>query len=278
MKLLKIQNSNYLYPSIASNDNQTRNLDLPLVVDTEFTNDSGRYGLCEGRLGLTIQIKGIDTEAQAKIYDHPHLLDYCAREGLEPKFEPTRHDFFPLTYLEDVTGIKVQCLNMGEGTDKPQYPSQEEKSNYPSLTVVLYAHFALAELFMLGNDDFNHNLRQDLFTKRGGCYEMTKRLRTATYTPDGQQVADSVWTQYWVKLDGEIYLLKIKIIDTCALHGVASYDDIAKNVGVELNFKSNYTQAEKENMLSNYFWILTRHQHFLLCLRSLPRHAMHRCR
>jgi len=79
-------NNRYLHdPSCKITDltSHSDNINIPLVIDTEFTGDR--------RMGITVQIKGVD-EATGKIYDHQDLQEYARVNNLKLRHCPVKHD------------------------------------------------------------------------------------------------------------------------------------------------------------------------------------------
>ena len=223
-------------------DNLTKhsdNIAVPLVVDTEYTGDR--------RMGITVQVKGI-YQQEGKIYDHKDLQQYALDNNLELRHKPTRHDFAPLDYLSDC-GHQVRLI-----VKKRVRKTDIDGQKLPYCQFDIYAHFALAELLMIFTSKAKEKLVEILKQDKSRSIEMTRRLRTTTKGgKKGFEVSDAIELPFHLDLDDRRYRVKIRIIDSCALHGVASYKAIASSTGVELPYKDTLSQNDLENMLDTYF-------------------------
>jgi hypothetical protein len=192
-------------------------LHVPLVEDTEFTTLGDIFNP-QTRTHLTTQIKGIASNAPTRIYsNHPEILS-CKEIGAKPpKFE-----LHALDYIADL-GYKVSGF---------QSCQPWESQNLPPLTLTKYSHFALAELFMVCHGTFQKAVLEKVKSRQ---ITMQRRL-TAVTKVDGS-TRDFVDFDWKVKIEGYWFKLRIRWIDTCALHGVASYEGIAEASGTELPYK-----------------------------------------
>ncbi|NER28650.1 MAG: hypothetical protein F6J89_13705 [Symploca sp. SIO1C4] len=194
-------------------------LSVPLVVDTEFTT-SGDPLNPQSRTHITTQIKGIADNAPAKIYtDHSEILK-IPQIGARP----IEFEFHPLQYVKDL-GYKVSDLQ----SCKPW-----EAQNLKPLTFSLYAHMALAELLMVSHGDFQKDTLEKVKVRQ---IQMGRRLYASTTVSDGR-TRDFVDYDWKVKIEGEWYKIRIRWIDSIALHGVAKYEQLGEATGVELPHKS----------------------------------------
>ena len=211
---------------------------IPLVTDTEFTQHQ--------RLGITVQVRGIH-QVEGIIYDHKDLQEYANVNGLQLRHRPIRHDFALLDYLESL-GHQVSLTTYSNIHQQDLYGN---KLNYCQFDI--YAHFALAELLMIFTGEARARVIDLLIHGRSRMIDMTRRLRTYTVSKKGYQVSDAVELPMHVTIDGKRYRVKIRIIDSCAIHGIASYKKIASATGVELKYKETLTESDLENMLDTYF-------------------------
>lgn len=220
-----------------------KSIHLPLVMDTEFTTLSESKLQQTPRSPISSQIRHIN-EPKGKLFFHPAVSDRCNQarigEGMEPC--PTlEYEFDAFDWLASV-GFNVKSW-IGGG---------EEYKNYPRLVVTIYAHFALAELNQIFRGTLKDSVKQ---LQRQSKITQQRRLLARGATP----YQDYVETGHMVKLshsdpkyrryNGQTYKLAIRFIDTGAIHGVAGYADIAKNVGHELSYKDNFSKEEKARML-----------------------------
>jgi hypothetical protein len=223
---------------ISGLENHNGNICIPLVVDTEYTGHR--------RQGITVQIKGIH-DNRGIIYDHPDLQEHANVNNLVLRHRPIRHDFAPLDHLETL-GHDVELK-----TFKCVHRQNLYGEKLPFCQFDLYAHFALAELLMIFTGEARDRVIDLLINGRSRIIEMNRRLRTYTVSKKGFQVSDAVELPLQMILDGKTYRLKIRVIDSCALHGIASYKSLASATGIELKYKETLSQYDLENMLETYF-------------------------
>lgn len=214
------------------------NICLPINIDTEFyTPYSFKELLRQSRRKhLTTQVSSINTGSPKNIFQS---------EDVEPKHYPVaKHSFHAIDYLDSL-GYEV---TMNEATDK-------EIRGLPRLQVVIYAHFALAEMAMIGDETFSNYLVGKTLVKSGqkdaldrllSYIEMRRRLRSVT--PTNNQDLDHIELPYIVSIDGVQFALELCIIDTGAIIGMASYKDFCEVSGVTLEYKDLFTTEEKSMM------------------------------
>ena len=194
------------------------NIALPLVVDSEFVahginkflDDEFQY-----RTPVTIQVKHIHYD-DAAIYVHP------AFESEHPdktfRHPVAKHPLIIGDYLES----KGHTVKMWR--DETARDNEDKK---PMLLVVLYAHFALADLGMVITDE---DYLTDLSTKYARRHiEMGRRI---TCGQSGRALFD-----WFISIDENEYRISLKVVDTCAIHGIASYANFCSNSGVFLDSK-----------------------------------------
>ena len=231
----------YLYDPTKTIENTAKhrdNIAIPLVVDTEYTGDR--------RMGITVQIKGIH-QSQGVIFDHKDLQQHASVNDLQLRHEPIRHDFAALDYL---SYCDRSCrLIVKERVRKTDI----EGRKLPYCQFDIYAHFALVELLMMFTGETRKKIADLTKYGKSRCIEMTRRLRTTTKGKKGFEVSDAIELPFHLDLDNQRYRVKIRIIDSCALHGIASYKAIASATGVELPYKETLSQNDLENMLDTYF-------------------------
>jgi hypothetical protein len=213
------------------------NISIPLVIDTEFWTFRNHWtsGIREGRLGITTQIKGI-AASRGVIFTHPDSKDFIGRHKV------TASGFDAIDYLNAV------------GVDASIRRVDEVPKGTPVAEVVLIGHFLLAEAMMMVKGDFRADI--DAFMRTNSPnkprIEMQRRLRAVTPSPakkGNSRDYDYIQPNWIATIQGQDYVVRIVFIDTCALHGMASYKELAESVGVELTDKENFTDPEKEQML-----------------------------
>jgi hypothetical protein len=192
-------------------------LHLPLVEDTEFTSHGDIFNP-ESRTHLTTQIKGIASNAPTRIYsNHPEILSCQSIGATKPRFE-----LHALDYLRDI-GYKVSDF-------QPCHPW--EAQNLPPLILTKYSHFALAELLMVCHGDFKKAVLEKVKSHQ---IAMQRRMFGSTKIENGTR--DFVDFDWKVRIEGHWFKLRIRWIDTCALHGIASYEELASASGTEIPHK-----------------------------------------
>jgi len=234
-------NKQYLYDlnEVVTNvAEHTENIAIPLVVDTEYTGDR--------RMGITIQIKGIHQE-EGVIFDHKDLQDHAKKNSLTLRHEPVNSDFALLDYVK-VCDYQVRLI----GKDRVRKTDINGRK-LPFCQFDVFAHFVLAELLMIFTGEVRQKIIDLLIHGKYRSIEMTRRLRTTTKGKNGFEVSDAIELPFHIDLENKRYRVKIRIIDTCALHGIASYKEIANATGVELPYKETLSQHDLENMLDTYF-------------------------
>ncbi|NJO30189.1 MAG: hypothetical protein HC874_23630 [Richelia sp. SL_2_1] len=90
------------------------------------------------------------------------------------------------------------------------------------------------------------NIKQLQRNTDGRRIETARRIRCVT--PVNGQELDYVELDFFVVINGVEYVLCLRLVDTGAIHGVASYNDFCKACGWELKYKDNFTKEEKSKM------------------------------
>lgn len=213
------------------------NICLPINIDTEFSPYSFQQLLKQSsRKHITTQMSSINPGSPKNIFQS---------QDIEPKHYPVaKHSFHAIDYLDSL-GYEV---TMSRVTDK-------KMKVLPKLQVVAYAHFALAELAMMGDKHFADYLVRMTLIKAGqkdalghtlAYIEMMRRLRGVT--PTNNQDLDHIELPYIVSIDGVSFALELCIIDTGAIIGMASYKDFCEVSGVTLEYKDLFSAEEKSIM------------------------------
>lgn len=237
---------------------KSKGICIPIVIDTEFQSPKleefvtgqtffqldlfGReekfsYPTLYGqRFGICTQIKGVhESQDDIKIFSHRELESI-----LKPRHDIVKTQFHGLDWLKS-KGHDVRLIK------KNKKSTCEKKPKYPTCEFVLYAHFALAELFMIFEDDLKTQVKK--FVQKG---KISMGRRLVCKSNNGKNSQDSLkFSDYLISIDGIIYQFAFTFIDTCAVHGNASYATFCANTGIKLESKSSM-DAYKSSMLVPY--------------------------
>ena len=213
---------------------------LPINADTEFTTETTPYNYRQkGRTRIASQFKGIHEDAPKVMYAHHEIVNEGREKvGLKPCVKPSTM-FDVIDYLRDVGVCEV---SIQEATS-----TQLFLKNLPKLIIVLYAHFATAEINMIFGGTLKTYIKQ-LQKSRGDFQIISTRRLYCQMMFNGVKI-DTLSLNHIVTVDGNEFELCLKIVDTGALHGIASYAAIADAVGHKLAFKKVFTDDEKGRML-----------------------------
>ena len=218
---------------------EKNHITIPLVIDTEFTTETSDKYQQKSRTLITTQIKGIHKDAPAIMYAH-HPAVNVGREMVGLKPCPTTTTLFDAAdYLRDVGGCEV---SVKEANSTVLFLKQLPKCN-----VVLYAHFATAEINLISRGSLKTYIKQ-LQRSNGEDQIISGRRLYCQSSCNGKKL-DTVSLKHIITIDGNEFELCLKIVDTGALHGIASYADIAAAVGHELPYKKVFDENEKARML-----------------------------
>lgn len=225
-------------------------IDFPIIFDTEFQSPDMTHRISENslliggkeitcpinrrnRIPITAQIATI-TDEIGKIYAYPELQ----KIAIENDLGTVRHEllpeksFIPLEYLK----TKLSDIQYILASDNKKY----EKT----LVISVIGFFLTAEIGLMTTGDYTKEIKRIINSKD---FKATKRLST------GGKYTDYVKTKFVVSWKQNFYNVALRLIDLAAIHGIASYAEIAKNVGHELQYKDNFTTNEKSEMLHTYF-------------------------
>lgn len=215
-------------------------LHFPFVIDTEFYTDKSKLTQ-QSRNQLTTQIKGIGQDAPKMIFVALGVADEVNESQIKAGLSP-----FPIIQSEaHFVDYLVSC-----GIDAKINPASPEKvKKLPEFYMTQYSHFATAEILMI----FDGSMRDEVLNFiENEQIESRRRVYAKTEFKSKKSVFTSDWVEFQnhsINIDGIEYAIRWRIIDTCAIHGVAGYGDIAKNVGWKLEHKDNFTKKEKGEML-----------------------------
>lgn len=207
-----------------------RDLQAHMVVDTEFTTEVAAPFLQASRKRLSAQAKSWGEDKGETFLDSE--IANAANEarikvGLNPcPILETECVFFDLL---NQRGIPWELRKLSKTEDE-----------LPVFTLTFYAHFSLAELNLI----FDGVLKEVIINaQKARKINMKRRL-----TAGENQWDESLSTGFAVNLEGKWYEFKVRFIDTCAIHGMASYKDFCTTVDVELKYKDNFTSEQKSRM------------------------------
>ena len=192
-------------------------LSVPLVEDSEFTTPGDSLNP-QSRLHLTTQIKGIADNAPIRFYsNHPEILACKEIGATKPKFE--------LHALDYISDLKYKVSNFHRC-------APWEAANLPPLTITKYSHFSLAELLMTCHGDFQKAVLEKVKVR-----SIVQQRRMYATTKVQKATRDFVDFDWKVNVEGHWFRLRLRFIDTSALHGIASYEGIAIASGTDIPHK-----------------------------------------
>lgn len=226
----------------------TQSLAFPLNFDTEYVTAEGKLdevvgfpGDYEGALlsrePVTYQIKSTTDYAPygGSIYASTELAETARREGRALRHPVVDGDkFIPFEYMRD----------HGETVDYWRDDDAHENQELPLFVPVVHAHFAVADIPLLGTGAFQNDIviRFTGDRNRGipRAFEQKRRLTTKARS----RIARMPWL---IRINGNLYRVGLQVKDTNALHGQAGYKDIAKTAGVLLEAKDFMRDTRDED-------------------------------
>ena len=215
------------------------NLTYPLNIDTEFNTPLHPHYQQQTRTIVASQVSGIHSDAP-KIMFAQHESVNAGREKAGMELCPTIETLFdPLDYLRVVTGCEISI--------KVASYEQLRLQQLPKLNVVLYGHFLTAELNAIARGSVKTYLKQLQRNKEGDRILSNRRVQCQS-TIEGKKI-DKVSLQHIVTIDGNRFELTLKLVDTGAVHGIASYAALAEAVGHHLEFKNLFNSEEKGRII-----------------------------
>jgi len=221
--------------------NGNEDLCFPVVTDSEFAKDS--------RKGVTVQCLAINLK-KGTILAHPDQA-LLAEKLNKPLRHPVFTSGFALFDYLKLLGLDVKFYRRDEIIKK------HHEKTLPVFEFVSYSHYALAEFYMIVTGDCKRDFLSINFHSGGRQVHQKKRLFTNTEVLNKQGnpivVADNIELNWHLRLNNHLYRIKFTVIDTFALHGVASYKDLSECTGVNLKYKDNLSLWEKQNMDLTYF-------------------------
>ncbi len=218
---------------------EKNNLEIPLVIDTEFTTLTEKKWKQQSRKPLTTQIRGIHPSSPSIIFAHKTSatqINLGRSLGKLKSLPILKTNFNGVDYLKHL-GIEIEIKTATKNYCR----------NLPKAIFTLYAHFATAELNIIFQGSLKEKIKELQRNLIGERIESGRRLRCVNPTKMGE--LDYVELDHIIIINNEDYSLAIRVVDTAGLHGVASYDAIAKAVGWILQFKDTFTPEQKSRML-----------------------------
>lgn len=233
--MFRLSANDYVYPPHITNKSTGSNLYLPIEIDTEYTHptynlNSPSHDICTN---LTVQCRAIDHE-HGVIYSHPDTTVSNRRH------KTFKHGFVALDYLEDY----------GHTVGLTRLSTWNTSVDIPWIQFDIYSFFAVAELLRVFQGVYRTDVMSLTTNPTSYGIEQTRRLRT--FTKAGNQLFNWVEMPWLLKLDGEDYRVRLAIYDTCAVHGIANYASFCNNSGIKLEYKDNFSSAEKSVMNEMY--------------------------
>lgn len=214
---------------------------IRLVMDTEFFTRLLKEWMQSKRIGLTTQIRGIHQSCESVIFAHqetaPEINQGRFLAGLKP-YPLVKSVFHPIDYTNHCYPELNVSIKRG---------SKEVCRTLPKLVVTIDSFFVIAELNMICSGWFKEKLKELQRSTGNERIEMGRRARCVTEI-DGQSF-DWVDMEVIVNIGGNDHTLRLRIIDTCAVHGVAGYKAFCEAVGILNQYKDNFTSEEKARML-----------------------------
>lgn len=209
---------------------------IPLVIDTEFEDEKKKKYKQQPRFALTTQIGGIATTSPRKIYAHTPQVN-VGRElmGIKP-FAMVNSDFQPVDYLRNC-GLEVNT----------RQAYLDELRYLPKCFVVLYGHFLTAEINLICSGSVKERIKQ--LQRLTGEEKITSGRRIYCETTIDGIKLDWVSLKHIITINDIDFELCLKLVDTGAIHGIASYQAFCDAVNWTLTAKDNFTKDEKGRML-----------------------------
>jgi len=182
----------------------------------------------KGRIGVTTQIKGI-FQNEGVILAHPDLEVISKQIGKPLRHPIASSGFHPIDWMNQI-GIDARI------THNQSVIKKYKGETIPTCEFVFYSHFALAEFLMLATGEYLADLNKISLSDKSVRAEMQRRMRVVTKGTYGD--SDSIELPWIIFIHGNMYRVKLCIMDSFAVHGVASYEDFCQCSGVGVESKS----------------------------------------
>jgi hypothetical protein len=197
----------------------------------------------KGRVGVTSQIKGIFDDEKI-ILCHPDMEEIGNKLGKSLRHPIAQSGFHLVDWMNEI-GIKTKLHHREKVTKE-----NSKGETIPSCEFVIYSHFALAEFLMIANGEYRQDLRKLCLSDKKSRVEMQRRLRVVTSGKYGD--SDNIDLPWIIYIEGHMYRVKLCVVDSFAIHGVASYKDLCEAAGIRLESKS-LMDSYKSMMHIGYF-------------------------
>ena len=221
----------------------SKDIHIPNICDTEFLTRSINSNWQQSpRKHLTTQIKSIDKDSPQHIFvtSDEEIAGTINNARISRNLEPyplVESDFIIVDYLR-LCGLEVEtapCL-------------KSELKKLPKCYVTMYGHFLTAEINLTCDGSIKEEIKELQRNKnRDAQIAATKRIRAFSPVKEGN--VDFTSLNHLIVINGHEFNLVLRLIDTCAIHGIASYQDFCNAVGWLLKYKDNFTSEEKGRML-----------------------------
>ncbi|MET0464533.1 MAG: hypothetical protein ABW007_15315, partial [Chitinophagaceae bacterium] len=229
--------SSYLCDPLKGVVDGSDSLLIPLVIDTEFWEPSFPAVVSgvpfTGRRGVTVQICGAFEGTPAVIFAHPHQAQYAQETNRVIRHRVYHSGYAPVDYLQYL-GYEASIARYNNDTLIHGMLSADYMDSLPKVQFVTYAFFALAELYMMVQDDFIQDVDDLVHNK---FLTMQRRLATNDGRPNYPQ--DACRMPWILTLEGHEYGVEWCFVDAYAIHGKGGYKEVCANAGIHLEDKDS---------------------------------------
>lgn len=225
---------------------------LPIDVDTEFqTYNPDVAPLMEehnlGSITISTQLRAVGLE-KGLIFSHWDM----EKTGHEPRHNRLYSDWAVIDYLRAL-GIDASVTIAQTSTERAYLRVLNKKR---TVHIILYAHFAVADIPRLFRGPLQQTILEYCRDKVGGA-SITQKRRLITETRfkgnNKEQTKEFITLPWYLTMEGVDYGIRLTVIDSGALHGPISLNELAQNVGLVLDSKSDLTSEDKSKMLETYY-------------------------
>ena len=216
--------NDWVYTDSVTAFQDTGDIYLPIVVDTEYTDGLNR---CDSQITITAQCKGVN-DKDGLIYTHPDMIERRSDDHRLPDIE-LRHelfdDFVAVNYLRD-RGYDATIRHINRA-----YNDSRTFEGMPKIYIDIYGMFLVVDFLRIVRGKYQKDLI-DLcaYPTRERGITMERRLRF--YTWYGSRLKNWVQLPWIITIEGQDYQVKLGAYDIGGLHGGVGLDAIAHNVGV----------------------------------------------
>jgi hypothetical protein len=219
-------NGHYLCTPLGEHIDGEHHITIPLSMDTEYWQTPWQDLLRNdgeiGRRGVTVQVRGA-LEGPSVIFVHPDYAEYARDHSYTLRHPVMRTGFAAIDYLQ----------YLGHNAHLERNEDAIYVDSLPRAQIVTYAHFALAELFMIVHgSEFTQDVIDLLLIR-----SITMQRRLTTKDKHTHFIEDYCRMPWILHIDQFAYGVEWCIIDTGAVHGNASYKNFCANSGITLDAK-----------------------------------------